>query len=45
MAVGRDATQWFEGGVYAHSGNAHNLLSRMRVAVLRGGMQTDAPDH
>ncbi|PHH88490.1 hypothetical protein CDD83_7456 [Cordyceps sp. RAO-2017] len=41
--LGRDATQWFKGGVYNHSGNAHNLLCGMRVAVLRGGMELESP--
>ncbi|EQL02548.1 acyl-CoA desaturase [Ophiocordyceps sinensis CO18] len=45
MALGRDATQWFEGGVYGHSGNAHNLLCGLRVAVLRGGMEVETPTH
>ena len=42
MAVGRDATHMFEGGVYSHSRNAHNMLSMMRVAQLRGGMEVEA---
>jgi stearoyl-CoA desaturase (delta-9 desaturase) len=35
--VGKDATAVFNGGVYSHSNAAHNLLSTMRVGVLRGG--------
>ncbi|KAJ5939278.1 Acyl-CoA desaturase [Penicillium verhagenii] len=31
-AIGKDATEMFEGGVYAHSGAASNLLDNMRVA-------------
>ncbi|KJZ70902.1 Acyl-CoA desaturase [Hirsutella minnesotensis 3608] len=41
MGMGKDATQWFKGGVYNHSGNAHNLLACMRTAVLRGGMEVE----
>ncbi|KAL1633912.1 stearoyl-CoA 9-desaturase [Diplodia intermedia] len=40
-AVGRDATALFNGGVYEHSNAAHNLLSTMRVGVLRGGMEVE----
>ena len=39
--VGKDATAMFNGGVYRHSNAAHNLLSTMRVAVVRGGMPVD----
>ncbi|KAJ5711957.1 hypothetical protein N7488_006113 [Penicillium malachiteum] len=36
-AIGKDATAFFNGGVYSHSNAAHNLLSGMRVGVIRGG--------
>jgi stearoyl-CoA desaturase (delta-9 desaturase) len=39
--VGKDATAMFNGGVYDHSNAAHNLLSTMRVAVLRGGLEVE----
>ncbi|KAJ3567252.1 hypothetical protein NP233_g6484 [Leucocoprinus birnbaumii] len=37
--VGRDVTTAFFGGVYDHSNAAHNLLSMMRVGVLRQGVE------
>ena len=40
-AIGRDATALFNGGVYEHSNAAHNLLSTMRVGVLRGGQEVE----
>ena len=40
-AIGKDATSIFNGGVYLHSNAAHNLLSTMRVAVLRGGGEVE----
>lgn len=33
-SLGKDATEAFNGAVYAHSNAAHNLLANMRVAVL-----------
>ncbi|KAG7742269.1 hypothetical protein KL932_002411 [Ogataea haglerorum] len=36
-SFGKDATMAFNGGVYAHSNAAHNLLATMRVAVIRDG--------
>ncbi|KAJ5697770.1 Acyl-CoA desaturase [Penicillium malachiteum] len=33
-AIGKDATEMFEGGVYGHSGAAFNLLDTMRIAVI-----------
>ncbi|KAM3450069.1 hypothetical protein MY3296_006377 [Beauveria thailandica] len=39
--VGRDATAVFNGGVYDHSNAAHNLLSMMRVGVIRGGGEVE----
>ncbi|ODV63879.1 acyl-CoA desaturase [Ascoidea rubescens DSM 1968] len=35
-SIGKDATTAFEGGVYAHSNAAHNLLATMRVAIIYG---------
>ena len=40
-AIGKDATALFNGGVYEHSNAAHNLLSIMRVGVLRGGQEVE----
>ncbi|KAJ5523860.1 hypothetical protein N7494_010510 [Penicillium frequentans] len=40
-AVGKDATALFNGGVYSHSNAAHNLLSTMRVGVIRGGGEVE----
>lgn len=37
--VGKDATAMFNGGLYRHSNAAHNLLSTMRVGVIRGGSE------
>ncbi|CAH6723822.1 acyl-CoA desaturase 1 [[Candida] jaroonii] len=34
-SLGKDATEAFNGAVYAHSNAGHNLLANMRVAVLR----------
>jgi stearoyl-CoA desaturase (delta-9 desaturase) len=39
--IGKDATAVFNGGVYNHSNAAHNLLSTMRVGVVRGGMEVE----
>ncbi|KAH0259568.1 putative delta-9 desaturase, partial [Aureobasidium melanogenum] len=39
--IGKDATAMFNGGVYFHSNAAHNLLSTMRVGVIRGGMEVE----
>ncbi|KAF2144775.1 uncharacterized protein K452DRAFT_266873 [Aplosporella prunicola CBS 121167] len=39
--IGKDATAMFNGGVYLHSNAAHNLLSTMRVGVVRGGMEVE----
>ncbi|PYH92133.1 delta-9 fatty acid desaturas-like protein [Aspergillus ellipticus CBS 707.79] len=39
--VGKDATAMFNGGVYYHSNAAHNLLSMMRVGVIRGGSEVE----
>lgn len=35
-AIGKDATDMFEGGVYGHSNAAFNLLDKMRIAVIGG---------
>ncbi|EPE06144.1 acyl- desaturase [Ophiostoma piceae UAMH 11346] len=40
-AIGKDATAIFNGGVYNHSNAAHNMLSTMRVGVLRGGCEVE----
>ncbi|KAI4644743.1 stearoyl-CoA 9-desaturase [Alternaria triticimaculans] len=40
-AIGKDATAVFNGGVYEHSNAAHNLLSTMRVGILRGGQEVE----
>ncbi|KAJ5991882.1 hypothetical protein N7451_007606 [Penicillium sp. IBT 35674x] len=40
-AIGKDATALFNGGVYSHSNAAHNLLSTMRVGVIRGGGEVE----
>lgn len=40
-AIGKDATAIFNGGVYQHSNAAHNLLSTMRVGILRGGCEVE----
>jgi stearoyl-CoA desaturase (delta-9 desaturase) len=40
-AIGKDSTAIFNGGVYEHSNAAHNLLSTMRVGVLRGGAEVE----
>ncbi|PWN88654.1 hypothetical protein FA10DRAFT_268818 [Acaromyces ingoldii] len=42
--IGKDATVAFNGGLYAHSNAAHNLLSMMRVGVLDGGYQLAIDD-
>ncbi len=40
-AFGKDATATFNGGVYNHTNAAHNLLSTMRIGVLRGGVEVE----
>ncbi|KAK9423702.1 putative Acyl-CoA desaturase [Seiridium unicorne] len=40
-AIGKDATATFNGGIYQHGNVAHNLLSTMRVGVLRGGCEVE----
>lgn len=44
-AIGKDATAMFNGGVYMHSNAAHNLLSSMRVGVIRGGGEVEIWRH
>ena len=39
--LGKDATAMFNGGIYLHSNAAHNLLSTMRVGVIRGGCEVE----
>ncbi|KAH7364040.1 putative acyl-CoA desaturase [Rhexocercosporidium sp. MPI-PUGE-AT-0058] len=41
-AIGKDATAMFNGGVYNHLNAAYNLLSTMRISVLRGGQEVEA---
>lgn len=41
MAIGKDATAMFNGGVYDHSNAARNMLSTMRYAILRGGGEVE----
>ncbi|KAI7855985.1 delta-9 desaturase [Circinella umbellata] len=38
-SLGKDMTTAFNGGVYNHSNGARNLLTRMRVGVLKHGME------
>lgn len=40
-ALGKDGTAVFNGGVYRHSNAAHNMLSTMRVSVIRGGCEVE----
>lgn len=44
-AIGKDATAIFNGGVYMHTNAAHNLLSSMRVGVIRGGGEVEIWRH
>ncbi|CAG8185051.1 unnamed protein product [Penicillium salamii] len=44
-AIGKDATAMFNGGVYMHTNAAHNLLSSMRVGVIRGGGEVEIWRH
>ncbi|KAI9014494.1 stearoyl-CoA desaturase [Phycomyces nitens] len=37
--IGKDMTTAFNGGVYSHSNGARNLLTMMRVGVLKNGME------
>ena len=39
--IGKDATQAFNGGIYRHSNAAANILSTMRVGIVRGGMEVE----
>ncbi len=41
-AIGKDATAIFNGGVYNHTNAAHNLLSTMRIGVIRGGLEVES---
>ncbi|KAI8141452.1 delta-9 desaturase [Fennellomyces sp. T-0311] len=38
-SIGKDMTTAFNGGVYNHSNGARNLLTRMRIGVLKHGME------
>ena len=40
--IGKDATAMFNGGVYDHLNSAHNLLSTMRIGVLKGGCEVES---
>ncbi|KAF9368670.1 hypothetical protein CPC16_005130, partial [Podila verticillata] len=42
MAVGKDMTTAFNGGIYDHSNAARNLLSLRRVAVVEFGGEVEA---
>jgi len=39
--IGKDATAMFNGAVYRHSNAAANILSTMRVGIVRGGMEVE----
>ncbi|KAL1925314.1 uncharacterized protein VTP21DRAFT_197 [Calcarisporiella thermophila] len=39
--IGKDMTTAFNGGSYDHSNAARNLMSHMRVAIIRGGMELE----
>lgn len=39
-AIGKDATELFEGGVYGHSNAANNLLDNMRIAIIGDATKT-----
>jgi len=41
-ALGKDVTTAFNGAVYNHSNGARNLMSTMRVGVVRGGMEVES---
>lgn len=41
LAVGKDMTAGFNGGVYNHSNAAHNLMAQFRVAVVSGGGEVE----
>lgn len=41
-SIGKDATTAFNGSVYDHSNAARNLMSTMRVGVIRGGMEVES---
>ncbi|MCJ1323972.1 hypothetical protein MMC10_000634 [Thelotrema lepadinum] len=43
--IGKDATAMFNGGIYDHSNAAHNLLSSMRVGIIRGGGEVEIRKH
>ncbi|KAI8388844.1 stearoyl-CoA desaturase [Radiomyces spectabilis] len=42
--IGKDVTTSFNGGVYNHSNGARNLLTSMRVGVLKNGMELMVED-
>jgi stearoyl-CoA desaturase (delta-9 desaturase) len=39
LAIGKDITTAFNGGVHNHSNSARSLLTAMRVGIVRGGVQ------
>jgi stearoyl-CoA desaturase (delta-9 desaturase) len=39
--VGKDMTKSFNGGIYNHSNGARNLLSSMRVGVIKGAIDAN----
>ncbi|KAL1921875.1 uncharacterized protein VTP21DRAFT_10517 [Calcarisporiella thermophila] len=39
--IGKDMTAAFNGGVYNHLNAARNLMAKMRVAVVEGGMEVE----
>lgn len=41
QGIGKDASSMFNGGVYYHSNAARNLMTAMRVAVIRGGGEVE----
>jgi stearoyl-CoA desaturase (delta-9 desaturase) len=42
LAIGRDITTAFNGGVHDHSSSARSLLATMRVGVIPGGMEDES---
>jgi stearoyl-CoA desaturase (delta-9 desaturase) len=39
--IGKDATAMFNSGIYRHSNAVHNLLSTMRVGIIRGSSEVE----
>lgn len=40
-AIGKDATAMFNGGIYSHSATAREMLSTMRIGVVRNGGEVE----